>query len=271
MKQAFVFFGLVMAAGVAYGQMRDNRDYLLSCNGDRLDRASSCEVRESNLAPSGSLQIAPGRNGGIIVKGWSQNRVLVRARVEAWAPSDAEAKILASQLQVEAGGGLIQATGPDTNSFVPGNRNEGWAISFEVFAPWNTNLKLESHNGGITVSDIRGRITFQSHNGGIHLARIAGDVSGETHNGGIQAELQGNTWEGGQLELSTYNGGITLSMPASYSASLQARTSRGRVSSDFPINARGRIELGELNFNIGAGGPLIKISTHNGGIRLTSM
>ena len=166
------------------------------------------------------------------------------------------------------GGGLIRATGPDNSN---GFRDEGWSVSLEVFAPWNTDLKMESHNGGITISDVRGRINFQTHNGGVRLARVAGDVSGETHNGGIEAELQGNTWEGRQLELSTYNGGITLSMPASYSASLEAHTARGRVNSDFPINVRGRVDASDMNFNVGAGGPLIKVSTHNGGIRLKNM
>jgi DUF4097 and DUF4098 domain-containing protein YvlB len=270
MKRAFGLLALAMLTGVTYGQMRDNRDSQLSCDGNRGSEARSCEIRESTLGPSGSLQIEPGHNGRIVVKGWSQNSVRVRAVVETWAPSDAGARNLTSQVHVDAGGGLIRATGPENNGFLQ-NGDEGWAVSFEVFAPWSTDLKLESHNGGITVSDIRGRITFQTHNGSINLARIAGDVSGETHNGAIQAELQGNTWEGRQLELSTYNGGITLSMPASYSASLQTETARGRVLSDFPVTLTGRIDSSKRDFNIGAGGPLIKVSTHNGAIRLKSM
>jgi putative adhesin len=270
MKRAFGLLALVMFTGVTYGQMRDNRDSQLSCDGNRGSEARSCEIRESTLGPSGSLQIEPGHNGRIVVKGWSQNSVRVRAVVETWAPSDAGARNLTSQVHVDAGGGLIRATGPENNGFLQ-NGDEGWAVSFEVFAPWSTDLKLESHNGGVTVSDIRGRITFQTHNGSINLTRIAGDVSGETHNGAIQAELQGNTWEGRQLELSTYNGGITLSMPASYSASLQTETARGRVLSDFPVTLTGRIDSSKRDFNIGAGGPLIKVSTHNGAIRLKSM
>jgi Putative adhesin len=273
MKPAFAFFALVMFAGVGYGQMRDNRDTQLSCNNNnnQRDGVRNCEVRESTLGPSASLDIQPGHNGGIIVRGWSQNSVQVRALVEAWGTSDSDARSVASQVRVDTGGGTIQATGPDTNSSVTGNRNEGWAVSFEVFAPWNTDLKLESHNGGITVSDIRGKISFQSHNGGINLTRIAGEVSGETHNGGIQAELQGNTWEGRQLELSTYNGGITLSMPKNYSASMEAHATNGRLSSDFPVTVTGHLDARNMNFNLGAGGPSIKITTHNGGIKLKSM
>src|SRR5262249_50242094 len=117
MKRAFLFMALVMVAGTVYGQMQDNRDPQLSCDNNRSDRARSCEIRESSLGPSGSLEIEPGRNGGISVKGWSQNSVLVRARVETWAPSDAEARTLSSQVRVDTGGGLIRGTGPDTNDF----------------------------------------------------------------------------------------------------------------------------------------------------------
>jgi DUF4097 and DUF4098 domain-containing protein YvlB len=127
---------------------------------------------------------------------------------------------------------------------------------------------MGSHNGGILISDIRGQIDFQSHNGGVRLARVAGDVKGETHNGEINVELNGNTWDGRQLEVSTHNGGVTLLLPASYSASLETQSNRGRLDSDFPVTVRGRLDDNNLNFNIGSGGPVIKVSTHNGGIRL---
>ena len=40
---------------------------------------------------------------------------------------------------------------------------------------------------------------------------------------------------------------------------------------DFPITVRGRLDEKELSFNLGSGGPPIKVSTHNGGIRLRRM
>jgi hypothetical protein len=267
MRLACALLAVMTATGFAQGQLQDNREKQLTCNDGNRNQARACEIRETTLGPSGRLDVEPGRNGGITVKGWSQNNIVVRARVEVWATRDADAQSIASQIRVDANGGLIRATGPDPNGF----GDEGWAVSFEIFAPWNTDLSLESHNGGITVSDVRGRIELQSHNGGVHLTRIAGDVTGETHNGSIQAELPGSTWEGGQLELKTYNGAITLAMPAAFSARVETSSSRGGVSSDFPINVTGRIDAGDMRFNIGSGGPLIKLSTHNGGIRLRRM
>ncbi|HMF02665.1 MAG TPA: DUF4097 family beta strand repeat-containing protein [Terriglobia bacterium] len=272
MKPAFAFLVVINLTVPARAQMRDNRDMQLTCDNISREisreRSLSCEVRESNLGPSGRLDIEPGHNGGITVKGWAQNSVLVRARLEAWAENDTEARNIASQIRVEAAGGQIRASGPDFDGFLRSDRYRSWAVTFEIFTPWSTDLTMGSHNGGITISDIRGRIDFQSHNGGVRLARVAGDVKGETHNGEINAELNGNTWEGRQLELSTHNGGVTLLLPASYSASLETESNRGRLDSDFPVTVRGRLDEKNLNFNIGSGGPLIKVSTHNGGIRL---
>jgi hypothetical protein len=270
MRLVLVVVALTSLAAPARAQMRDNRDPQFNCNNGDRDRARSCEIRETTLGPSASLQVDPSHNGAITVKGWALNSILVRARVEAWAENDVEARALASQVVVEATGGQIRATGPSSTpsplSLI--NDRHGWAVGFEIFAPWNTDLKAASHNGGIQVSDMRGRIDVQSHNGGVRLVRVAGDVTGETHNGGIQVDLEGNTFDGRQLNLSTHNGGVTVSLPASYSASLETKTSRGGLQSDFPVTVRGRINEGETNFNIGSGGPPIKISTNNGGIRL---
>ena len=76
-----------------------------SWDGDRL--ANNCEIREQTLAPSGSLSIDGRQNGGVSVKGWDQNQVLVRARVQTAAPTDADAAALAQQVRIETGGSKI--------------------------------------------------------------------------------------------------------------------------------------------------------------------
>jgi hypothetical protein len=263
---------LMSLAVSVQGQMRDNRDPVLSCNDSyRGSSGRACDVQERTLGPAGTLDILPGRNGGVVVKGWAQNHVLVRARLEAWADTDSDARALLSQVRIDAGGGQIRGIGPDgdRNSF--GDRNWGWAVSLEVFAPWDTNLKVESHNGGITVSDIRGRAELESHNGGLKLTRAGSDITGSTHNGGIDIEVDASAQNARQIALTTHNGGVTLSLPSTFSATVDARSDRGRLESDFPVVVRGRIDPRSVNFNIGAGGPLIRLSTHNGPIRLRRM
>jgi hypothetical protein len=205
-----------------------------------------------------------GHNGGITVKGWLRNEVLVRARVDATAETQAGADSLASRVWVDVSGGLVRSNGPDMQD----DEHSSWGVSYEVFAPQATDVSVKTHNGGLMISDVRGQIRFEGHNGGVDLKRVTGDIAGNTHNGGIQIELVGSPSDGRQLEASTHNGGITVAMPANYSAHLQAETSTGHIQSDFPIILNGERRPHQIDTNIGAGGPLMHLTTHNGQVAL---
>jgi hypothetical protein len=196
------------------------------------------------------------------VKGWLRGDVLVRARIEAAGETEAAAGIVASRVLIDGSGGQVRALGPEQVG------SSWWSVSYEIFVPQVTDLNLKTNNGGITISDLRGQIHFDANNGGVHLKRVFGDVSGATVNGGIQVDLTGAAWDGRQMELSTHNGGVTVAMPAQYSARIQAETGMGRIQSDFPLPqyANGRSQ--RLDFSLGSGGPPIHITTGNGSIRL---
>jgi DUF4097 and DUF4098 domain-containing protein YvlB len=263
MKTLKVLASLALAAS-AFGQMRDNQTKEMTC--DKSDsggnQAKSCEIREQSVAAIGVLNVDAGANGGATVKGWSRNEVLVRTRVEGWADNDAAARAMGSQVLVDTSGGHVQVHGPASAS------NAGWSVSFEIFVPQATSLTLKAVNGGINVSDIRGTLRFEATNGGINLKRLAGDVTGSTVNGGVNLELTGTTWEGSQVQVTTRNGGVNISVPATYSAHFQTETGNGGFRSEFPITVNGELRSGNHDFSIGAGGPLIHVTTTNGGVNL---
>jgi DUF4097 and DUF4098 domain-containing protein YvlB len=238
----------------------------MTCDGNNYDRERqrSCEIREQTIPAVGRLTVDPDKNGGITVKGWLRNDVSIRSRVETWARSVGEASALAGLVHVDAAAGQIKASGPDSQ------RDASWSVSYEIFVPQTTDLSMTTFNGGISLSDVRGHIDFATKNGGVHLTRVAGDVTGQTQNGGIQVELTGRTWEGGKLEASTANGGVTIAMPENYSAHIQTGTVNGAVDSDFPVSVtvQGRIRPQNLDFNVGSGGPLIHVGTTNGAVKL---
>jgi|SRR5579872_1450931 len=262
MKLAFL---LTLAVGL-YAQLRDNRTPQMNCNSGSYDgdRQRFCEIREQTIPGVGRLTVDPGKNGGVTVKGWLRNDISIRSRVETWAGTAGEASALAGLVHVDASAGQIKASGPDSQ------RDASWSVSYEVFVPQTTDLNMTGINGGISLSDVRGRIEFETKNGGVRLTRVAGDVKGQTQNGGIQVELTGSTWDGRQLEARTSNGGVTIAMPESYSAHIQTETVNGTIDSDFPVSvtAQGRIRPRNLDFNVGSGGPLIHVATTNGGVKL---
>jgi hypothetical protein len=258
---------LVTFAAVAAFAQRD-KDRSLTCRennwyNDRL--VSNCEIREQTLAPSGGTIAIDGKqNGGISVKGWDQNQVLVRARVQAGAPSAAEAEALGKQVRIETSGSKIQATGPESK------RDYHWDVSYEVFVPRRADLSLETHNGGIAIADVNGRIDFSALNGGVVLKRVGGAVRGSTTNGGLMIELAGDRWDGESMDVSTTNGGVIIAVPENYSAHLETGTVNGGVNTDFPVTVKGQMTK-QIALNLGSGGATVRAMTTNGGVHLKKL
>lgn len=259
---------LVAFTGVAVLAQKDkdkDKDRSLTCREDSWynDRlVGNCEIREQTLALSGGTIAIDGKqNGGVSVKGWDQNQVLVRARVQTGAPTAGEAQELSRQIRIETSGAKVFASGPE------GRKDYNWNVSYEVFVPRRADLSLETHNGGIAIADVNGRIDFTALNGGVVLRRVGGAVHGSTTNGGLVIELTGDRWDGESLDVSTTNGGIVMSVPENYSANLQTGTVNGSVSVDFPVTVQGRINK-QIAVNLGSGGAMVKATTTNGGVHL---
>ncbi len=258
---------LVTFTGVAAFAQKD-KDRSMTCRennyyNDRL--VSNCEIREQTLAPSGGAISIDGRqNGGISVKGWDQPQILVRARVQAGAPTAAEAEALGKQVRIETSGAKIHATGPESK------RDYHWEVSYEVFVPRRADLSLETNNGGIAIADVNGKIDFTALNGGVVLKRVGGAVRGSTTNGGLMIQLSGDRWDGESMDVSTTNGGVILSVPENYSAHIETGTVNGGVNTEFPVTVKGEVTK-QIALNLGSGGATVRAMTTNGGVHLKKL
>jgi hypothetical protein len=224
-------------------------------------RATHCEVREHTVRATGSFEVNARPNGGISVQAWDGSEVLVRARLQAHAESDGEARRLAGEVEVRVAPGSATANGPRARG------REGWSVSFDVFVPRDTHLTLESTNGGIDVSSVHGRHVMSTTNGGIAMRGVAGDIRGHTTNGGITVHLTGRGFSGEGLDLRTTNGGITLQVPEGFSAQLEASTVNGGIDTQIPMTVQGRIGR-SVSAQLGSGGPPVRLRTTNGGITI---
>jgi DUF4097 and DUF4098 domain-containing protein YvlB len=238
-------------------QCRDFND------GDRL--VGHCEIKEQTVAAGGAINVDGNQNGGISMKGWERNEVLVRAKIETRAPTQSEADMLAQQVRIETVALNIHAEGPEARD------NYQWHVSYEIFVPRRSDLTLKAQNGGISVNEVAGRINFTTMNGGVSLRQVGGAVTGSTMNGGVSVELAGSSWQGELLDVKTTNGGVNLRMPDNFSAHLETSTVNGNVASDFPLNVpmneRGRLPK-QISIDLGSGGPTIRATTTNGGVHL---
>ncbi len=255
----------MLACLTAQAQMQDNQDRRLNCDDQNQWRDGKmlhhCEIKEQTLPSSGRITVDGGQNGGVAVKGWSRSDVLIRAKIQAGAPSIGEARAMVQQINVMAAGGQVRADGPQFGN----DRN--WSVSYEIFVPQRSDVSLKAHNGGVAVSDVRGNIEFDAVNGGASLKRLAGTVHGKTVNGGLSVELAGDRWDGTEFNATTTNGGVSMLIPANYSAQFETATVNGHINIDFPVTVSGRIGR-ELSMNLGSGGPLVRAVTTNGGVNI---
>jgi hypothetical protein len=226
------------------------------------DRYRACDVREYTL-PAGPLTVDAGRNGGIRVEGWDRGEIRIQAVVLAQAREEADAKRLASEVDVQAGSGRVTATGPSTRS------RESWSVSYRINVPRRNDLDLNASNGGITINEVTGTIRFDTTNGGVRLSDVGGDVRGETRNGGLNVTLNGNQWDGAGLDVETSNGGVTLTIPDGYNAELTTRTVNGGFRTDYPMTIQGELSPRRgISTTLGSGGPPVSVRTTNGGVRI---
>jgi len=253
-----------LSNGKAQKNAKDKSHDTLTCHDDWQNNrlVNHCEIKEQTLPVSDNTISVDGRkNGGVSIKGWERNEILMRARLQTAGPTEAEANELAQQVKIETAGAKIFATGPE-------NRNDHWwSVSYEIFVPQRSNLSLKTNNGGISIADVNGRMEFSALNGGVHLSRVGGSVKGGTTNGGLHIELSGNRWDGEALDVSTTNGGVSMSIPENYSAHLETGTVNGQLSIEFPVTVQGNITR-ELAVNLGSGGATIRAMTTNGGVKI---
>ena len=253
----------VVLVGADEAQAQWQRADVGWCDEDRGGRDSDryCIALEADFSDSDRVAIDGGMNGGVTVEGWNRDRVQVRAKVWANARTTERAEEIANDVRVQMDRGRLSADGPDTG------RRESWGVSWEVRVPMATDLDIETHNGGISVTEVTGRIEFDARKGGMYLRGVGGDVVGETTNGGLHIELDGDNWDGEGLDVKTTNGGVTIQVPSDYSAELETGTVNGGISIDFPVMVQGRIGR-RLSVTLGEGGPTVRAVTTNGGVKI---
>ena len=224
----------------------------------------SNDLREKTVSAASGISVASD-NGRITVKGADRRDVLVRACVKVRGANEAEANSLAQKVTIATSPTIRAENTPENN----------WSVSYEIHVPRTTNLNLTTRNGRITISAVNGQIRFESGNGRITLSDVAGDVKGKTSNGRVTVRLSGATWQGSGLDVRTGNGRVSLYMPASYAANVEAGTGNGRFSSDFEAlsikdGKKRRYGRNKVSASINGGGAPLRLATGNGRVSIRS-
>lgn len=236
-----------------------------SKNGRRW--VSKKDLRDITIPANGLIEVDGKQNGGISVRGENRSDVLVRACIRAHGESEADAITALNNTRIETSG-VIRATNSDEDAKV--------YVSYRLLVPLQTDLKLNAHNGGISIKSVEGNLEFETHNGGLSLKDVAGDVRGKTRNGGVSVKLSGTSWRGEGLDVVTTNGGVKLVLPKNYSADVESGTTNGGFRSDFDELKIARDEKRrwhrpkKVRASLNGGGAKVRVITTNGGVKIAS-
>jgi DUF4097 and DUF4098 domain-containing protein YvlB len=263
---------LLLACSVSALAQRSSRDasrvsddFLDNCregrNRSNEDRVRFCDVREKRISAPRSLDIDGQQNGSVSVHGWDQSDVLILAKIQTEAEEASDARDIASGITVDVNGGRVRADGPSMR------RRQSWSVSYDIWTPRQTDVRVSTQNGGVSVENMDARLDLGAVNGGINLRGVSGDVRGETTNGPLNVVLDGDQWRGPGLDLRTTNGPVNLEIPDGYSARLETGTVNGGMRIDFPVTLQGMIGR-RITTQLGRGGAPIRAVTTNGPVEI---
>jgi DUF4097 and DUF4098 domain-containing protein YvlB len=228
------------------------------------------------LAADGSFSLS-NTNGIVRVTTWSQPEVEIKAEKSASRESDLERlEIRISSDPRSVSIETIYPRRPMLRAKVTYDVHVPEGVKLERIRTTNGNIELSGRyadvragttNGDVRLDSVQGSLELSTTNGSIKAQDVLGRVKAGTTNGGITLGLRDIKEE---IEAGTTNGSITLRVEGDLNADLTARTTNGRVNTDFPITVQGTIgSRHRLEGRIGSGGPAISLHTTNGSIHIT--
>ncbi len=273
MKTSYIYYAILFMAvslsasnalaGDKYEFCQSYENY----NSNGAKSISEKETREITIPAAAFLEVDGQKNGGIEVIGENRSDILIRACIRAWGESEADALSKVNNTRIETAG---------TIRVVNDAAQDKVSASYQIYVPFRTDLKLNAHNGGISISSVDGKLDFETNNGGVSLKDVAGDVKGTTKNGGVTVRLSGGSFRGNGLDVETRNGGVSLVLPTNFAADIEAGTINGGFKSDFaelelPKNETKRWQnQKKVNASLNGGGAKIRVITKNGGVKISS-
>jgi DUF4097 and DUF4098 domain-containing protein YvlB len=164
---------------------------------------------------------------------------------------------------------------------------ESASTTTKIRVPDGATVYLRGSNGQVRVVGVEGGVDAKTSNGAINIKGASGAVALATSNGPISCEatdavVVADSVNGpiefrgslapGHSSLHTSNGRVTVKLPSSQTFRIDAKTTNGRVSTDFDLNS-GRSSRGKaLSGTVGDDHQAeMKVRTSNGGIRIVEV
>jgi hypothetical protein len=160
---------------------------------------------------------------------------------------------------------IVAGQGPVTVTNVGGDANI--RNSFGLIRVENAgSLNASNANAGIKASGIRGDVTVNTSFGPILLDGVSGAVKAGNQNGGVDVTVSGSSCK--PIDIHSSFSSIRVALPERASYRVNAKTSFGKINSDFPLSASQVTSTDSVSGTIGSGQCPLTISNANGSINI---
>lgn len=131
-------------------------------------------------------------------------------------------------------------------------------------------LAARSGDGSIRLDGITGAVDVNTGDGSIAVSGVFTGVRARSGDGSVAVHAQAGSATEAEWDISSGDGSITLEVPESFGAELDARTGDGRVHLDGVTlsNVSGTIAQNRANGRLGTGGHAMRVRTGDGSISI---
>jgi len=152
--------------------------------------------REFEISKGGRLVLETEIGGDIYVKGWDENKVMVKGEVIRMDEGD-------YRIDFDQNSDRLSITVDKKSRWWDRNKGE---IDFSIKVPNEFNIGIETAAGPVVIEDIKGDVSGKTNGGSLDFYGIDGNIEFRTMGGSIEAKNIN-----GILNLKTMGGSITVS------------------------------------------------------------
>ena len=160
------------------------------------------------------------------------------------------------------------------------------SVRVEIRVPNGLLANVHTRDGSISVDSVRGTFKLRTGDGRVEATRVDGTLDADTGDGSIRVRgrldamslhtgdgsIEADLMTGSKIssgwDVGTGDGHITLHLPSNFGAELDAHTNDGKIEVDFPVTTSRTVSGSDIRGKLNGGGPLLKVRTGDGPIRI---
>lgn len=240
------------------------------------------EVRR--FGHGGSLTILGAPTGSITIEAWPRSEIDITADIELRAETEEDlarlSQVNSFLLDEDVNHLRILTTGTHDKKFMRRVAKDfpkkllglPWKIDYHLRVPASVDLEIDVGRGAFNLIGVEGAIRFTAVESDAKLTLTGGTVTATVGRGSINVNLAARNWRGRGADIRLATGDLTVELPASFSADIDASILRsGQIENSYAALApreRTTSTPRSIKARAGVGGPTLTFTVGDGTLRI---